>query len=207
MTVFVDSNVLLRHLTGEPPDQASRAGAALRSGETLVLVDLIVAEVVFVLESVYLVERPRVAELVRAILSFPTISVADAPLLLRALELYEEQRIHFAEAYLAACAEYSGVGRVMSSTASSDASPPSSGSSQAFDRAARSVQTSAPCSPGLMVRVQLPSRRLSGDTMNGTLRPDAVLFGDPSRAPRTQEGLGEAVRLRHGRFPSVREPS
>jgi predicted nucleic acid-binding protein len=114
LTVFVDSNVLLRHLTGDPPEQAARAGAALRSGESLVLVDLIVAEVVFVLESAYELERPRVAELVRAILSFPAISVADLPLLLRALELYEQHRIHFAEAYLAACAEYSGVGRVMS---------------------------------------------------------------------------------------------
>jgi predicted nucleic acid-binding protein len=114
LTVFVDSNILVRHLTGEPPDQAARAGAALRSGETLVLVDLVLAEVVFVLESVYDVQRPRVAELVRAILAFPTVSVADAPLLLRALELYELHRIHFAEAYLAACAEYSGVGRVMS---------------------------------------------------------------------------------------------
>ncbi|MGH3103253.1 MAG: PIN domain-containing protein [Gaiellaceae bacterium] len=114
MTAFVDSNVLVRHLTGEPPDQASRAGDALRSGETLVLVDLIVAEVVFVLESVYEVDRPRVAELVRAILSFPAVSVVDTPLLLRTLELYEDLRIHFAEAYLAACAEHSGLGRVMS---------------------------------------------------------------------------------------------
>jgi predicted nucleic-acid-binding protein len=109
LTAFADSNILVRHSTGDPPEQAERATAALRSGETLVLVDLIVAEIVFVLESVYDVERARVAELVRAILAFPTISVADAPLLLRSLELYEQHRVHFAEAYLAACAEHSGV--------------------------------------------------------------------------------------------------
>ena len=114
MTAFVDSNVLVRHLTGDPPGQAARATAALRSGETLVLVDLIVAEVVLVLESVYEVEPSRVAELVRSMLTFPTITVADPPLLFRALELYEQHRIHFADSYLAACAEYSGVGRVMS---------------------------------------------------------------------------------------------
>ena len=114
MTAFVDSNVLVRHLTGDPPEQAAAATVALETGETLVLADLIVAEVVFVLESVYEVERPRVAELIRAIVCFPAISVAHESLLLRTLELYEAQRLHFADAYLAACAEYYGVGRVVS---------------------------------------------------------------------------------------------
>ena len=114
MSSFVDSNILVRHLTGDPPDQARRATAFLQSGQNLVLVDLVVAEVVYVLESVYEVERERVAELVRAVIGFPAIVVADDVLLLRTLELYEQYRIHFAESYLAACAELSGVGAVAS---------------------------------------------------------------------------------------------
>lgn len=114
LRAFVDSNILVRHLTGDPPDQAERATAFLRDAENLILVDLVVAEVVYVLESVYDLERDRVAELVRAVLGFPAILVLDAPLLLRALEIYEVHRIHFAEAYLAACAEVSGVGAVAS---------------------------------------------------------------------------------------------
>lgn len=114
MSAFVDSNVLVRHLTGNPPDQARQATEYLRSGESLILVDLVAAEVVYVLESVYEVERERVGELVRAILGFATITVVDDVLLLRALEIYEQYRIHFAESYLAACAELSGVGAVAS---------------------------------------------------------------------------------------------
>lgn len=114
LSAFVDSNVLVRHLTGDPPDQAKRATAFLRGGESLILVDLVAAEVVYVLESVYEVERERVAELVRAIVGFPAVLVPDQPLLLRALEIYEQYRIHFAESYLAACAEASGVGAVAS---------------------------------------------------------------------------------------------
>ena len=114
LTVFIDSNVVIRHLTGEPPDQAARATAALRAAERLLLVDLVAAEIVFVLESVYDLDRNRVAELMRAVLGFSAIRVADAPLLLRALEIYELHRLHFAEAYLAACAEASGVGAVLS---------------------------------------------------------------------------------------------
>jgi predicted nucleic acid-binding protein len=114
LSAFVDSNVLVRHLTGDPPDQAKRATAFLRGGESLILVDLVAAEVVYVLESVYEVERERVAELVRAIVGFPAVLVPDEALLLRALEIYEQYRIHFAESYLAACAEASGVGAVAS---------------------------------------------------------------------------------------------
>ena len=114
MTAFVDSNILVRHLTGDPPDQAQRATAFLSSTQDLVLVDLVVAEVVYVLESVYEVERERMAELIRAVIGFPAIVVADEVLLLRALELYEQYRIHFVESYLAACAELSGVGTVAS---------------------------------------------------------------------------------------------
>jgi predicted nucleic-acid-binding protein len=114
LSAFVDSNVLIRHLTGDPPDQAKRATIFLREAEDLILVDLVVAEVVYVLESVYEVERERVAELVRAILGFSAVVVPDRPLLLRALEIYEQDSIHFAESYLAACAEASGVGAVAS---------------------------------------------------------------------------------------------
>jgi predicted nucleic acid-binding protein len=114
LTAFADSNVLVRHLTGDPADQAQRATELLRGGEELILVDLVVAEVVYVLEAVYEVDRKQVAELVRAIVGFPAVAVADEALLLRALEIYEQHRIHFAESYLAACAELSGVGVVAS---------------------------------------------------------------------------------------------
>ncbi len=114
MTAFVDSNVLVRHLTGDPPEQARRVSELLRAGEDMILIDLVVAEVVYVLESVYEVDRGRVAELVRAIVGFPAVAVADEALLFRTLEIYEQYRIHFAESYLAACAELSGVGVVVS---------------------------------------------------------------------------------------------
>ena len=114
MSAFVDTNVLVRHLTGGPPDQAARATRLLAQATQLLLPDLIVAEVVYVLESFYEVPRPRVAELVRAIVAFPTIEVADEPVLLRALEVYEVHRLDFADAYLVAEAETSGVNAVAS---------------------------------------------------------------------------------------------
>ena len=62
MTAFVDTNILVRHLTGDPPDQAARATAFLQSEAELLLSDLIAAETVYVLESYYEAPRGPVAE-------------------------------------------------------------------------------------------------------------------------------------------------
>lgn len=114
MSAFVDTNVLVRHLTGDPPVQAKRATRFLGETDELLLADLVVAEVVYVLESFYEVPRPKVAELVRAIIAFPTVVVLDPAMLLRSLEVYEVDRLDFADAYLVAQAERSGVGVVAS---------------------------------------------------------------------------------------------
>jgi predicted nucleic-acid-binding protein len=79
-----------------------------------VLLDLVLAELVYVLESVYERSRAQVAEAARSLLALPSIAVVDPDHLLRAVELYEVERVHFAEAYLAAAAELSGIGRVAS---------------------------------------------------------------------------------------------
>ena len=114
MSAFLDTNVLIRHLTGDPPGQARRATAFLEQADELLLPDVILAEVVYVLESFYEVERRRVAELARAIVGFPAVVVVDKALILRALEVYEVERLDFAEAYLVAIAEASGVGAIAS---------------------------------------------------------------------------------------------
>jgi predicted nucleic-acid-binding protein len=114
VSAFVDTNILIRHLTGDPPAQAARVTRFLAEADELLLADLIVAEVVYVLESFYEVERARVAELVRAIIAFDAVRVVDEDLLLRAVEVYEIERLDFAEAYLVASAERAGVDAIAS---------------------------------------------------------------------------------------------
>ncbi len=114
MTAFVDTNVLVRHLTGDPPAQAARATRYLQHADELLLPDFILAEVAYVLESFYETPRPQVAETLRAVLAFPAIRVVDPELLQRAVEVYDVHRLDFADAYLVASAERSGVGVVTS---------------------------------------------------------------------------------------------
>jgi predicted nucleic-acid-binding protein len=93
---------------------AARATDALAATDELLLADLVVAECVYVLESFYELRRERVAELMRAAIALPSIKVIDDATLLRALEIYEVDRLDFAEAYLVAQAEATGVNTVLS---------------------------------------------------------------------------------------------
>jgi predicted nucleic-acid-binding protein len=123
LTAFLDTNVLVRHLTGDPPKQAARATTLLSGPGPLLLADLILAECVYVLESFYEVEPARVAELMRAALALPSIAAVDAAMLVRALEVYETARLDFAEAYLVAQAETTGVAEIVSFDRSIDRIP------------------------------------------------------------------------------------
>lgn len=114
MNAFVDTNALVRHLTGDPPAMAKRATAFLRERSELLLTDLVVAETIYVLESFYVVAREQIATTIRSLLAFDSISVVDRDVLLRAVEVYQIDRLDFAEAYLVACAESTGIGRIVS---------------------------------------------------------------------------------------------
>ena len=114
MRAFVDTNVLIRHLTGDPPELPSRATRYLAAADDLLLPDLILAEVAYVLESFYETPRAQVATTLRAVLAFSAIRVLDADLLQRAVEVYEVHRLDFADAYLVASAERTGVGVIAS---------------------------------------------------------------------------------------------
>jgi predicted nucleic-acid-binding protein len=93
---------------------AGRATAYLSSASELFLTDLVVAETIYVLESFYKTPREQTAEAMRSLVALGSIITVDPALLLRAIEVYETDRLDFAEAYLVASAETTGVNRVAS---------------------------------------------------------------------------------------------
>jgi predicted nucleic acid-binding protein len=114
LSAFIDTNIIVRHLTGDPPAMAERATRFLARERDLLLTDLILAETVYVLESFYEAPRNQVAEAVRSMIAFESIVCVDPAMLLRAIEVYETDRLDFAEAYLVASAESTQVGRIAS---------------------------------------------------------------------------------------------
>jgi predicted nucleic-acid-binding protein len=93
---------------------ARAATAYLRDEPQLLLADLIVAETVYVLESFYEAPRSQVADTVRSLLALRSIVTVDRDVLLRPVEVYEADRRDFAESYLLASAESTGVRAVAS---------------------------------------------------------------------------------------------
>ena len=114
MSAFIDTNILVRHLTGDPPKMAANATRYLESAPDLLLTDLVIAETIYVLESFYEAPREQIAVAIRSVIAFDSIVTVDPALLLRAVEVYETDRLDFAEAYLVANAESTGVNRVAS---------------------------------------------------------------------------------------------
>jgi predicted nucleic acid-binding protein len=123
MRALLDSNVVLRHLTGAPREQARRATAFLASAHELILTDVVMAEIVYVLESFYRRPRAEIAETAASLLALPSIETADPMVLLRALELYGSLRRDFGEMDLAATAERLGLEHVVSFDRDLDAVP------------------------------------------------------------------------------------
>jgi predicted nucleic-acid-binding protein len=103
----LDTNVLIRHFTGVPAEQARVATAFLKAAAPgqLWLTDVHIAEFVWVLESsIYHAERAAIAAAVDALLALPAISVADEAALQTAVDLYSRRGMDWADAYLVATA-------------------------------------------------------------------------------------------------------
>jgi predicted nucleic acid-binding protein len=113
---FVDTNIFLRYLTGDDPEQAPRARRLLerseRGEEQLVTTALTIAEIVWVLESVYELDRASIRAKVVAILGLSGLTVEDGETLLQAIVWYEEKNVDFADAYSAAWMDRRGLDEV-----------------------------------------------------------------------------------------------
>jgi predicted nucleic-acid-binding protein len=100
---FVDTNVFLRFLTNDDPAKAKRAETlfrdALRGKIKLATSLLVMAEIIWTLESFYKLEKPDIAAKVEKILNTPNLDCPETPLLFMALDLYVHANIDFVDAY------------------------------------------------------------------------------------------------------------
>ena len=101
--ILADTNLFLRYLTNDRPGQADAVerllGEAAAGKVMLVVNDLVLAEIVWTLESFY--RRPRLAikESILAILATPGLEIASRDVVLSAIEWYAEKNVDFIDAY------------------------------------------------------------------------------------------------------------
>ncbi len=93
--VFVDTNLFLRYLTNDVPVQADAVEQLLHraaKGE-LVLVSntLVIAEIIWTLESFYKLSKVNIREKIPAILNTPGLNVANSHRVLQAITTYAKK--------------------------------------------------------------------------------------------------------------------
>ncbi len=103
---LIDTNVILRYLIGDIPAQAGKSAALmerLEAGtERAEILESVVAEAVWTLESFYKVPRPEIAERLAAILNFRGVLAAKKGVLINALARFGSTSADFVDCLLAA---------------------------------------------------------------------------------------------------------
>jgi predicted nucleic acid-binding protein len=103
---LVDTNVLVRFFTGQPPDMAAKAKALVAEADAgdvvLEVLPIIVAETIYTLESFYGMDRKDVAGKLLAFLLSRNVKPHERDRVIDALQRHRDYTIHFADAYLAA---------------------------------------------------------------------------------------------------------
>ena len=115
---YIDSNVILRYLTQDPPKMAQKAlkifTEAKKGRLTLLITPLTVAEVVWVLESYYGHPKKDIADTLTQFLLCDGLEIESLELMIGSLNLYQERNIDFADAVLASQALRKGPSSIYS---------------------------------------------------------------------------------------------
>lgn len=103
---FLDTNIFIRYLTNDDPDKADRVekllDLAAQGKERLMTTELVIAEVVWVLESFYKLGNATIGPMIKAILATPGLEVVNGSRLEKAIEHYMAQNIDFIDGYIVA---------------------------------------------------------------------------------------------------------
>ena len=110
--IYIDANVILRYITGDPPAMAKAARKVFLEAQKgkviLKIIPLVIAEVVWVLESYYDYPPGRIAENLINLLLCDGLEADQSSLLTEALLLYQKKNLDFADAILAVTALQKG---------------------------------------------------------------------------------------------------
>jgi predicted nucleic-acid-binding protein len=110
---FVDTNIFIRYLTADIPEKAEACETLFKraiSGKgKLFTTDLVIAEIIWVLESYYELEKSDIREKVEKILNTPNLLCPQKDLILGALNLYTKNNIDYIDAFNALMLREKGI--------------------------------------------------------------------------------------------------
>jgi predicted nucleic-acid-binding protein len=96
---IVDANIILRYLLQDAVQFLEQARDKIEN-HNIFIPNEVIAEVVYVLEKVYKVERPHIVDSIQNLLAYNNIRTHDKNTLIEALRKYSEIKIDFVDALL-----------------------------------------------------------------------------------------------------------
>lgn len=111
--VVIDTNLLVRYLTWDDSQKAKAVDNLLSKAEKgelkIFIPSIVIAELVWVLESFYQMYSSEIAELVEAVLHTPGIEVTEKSIIASALKLYRTKNIDLIDAWIIEFAKDRGI--------------------------------------------------------------------------------------------------
>ena len=111
--VVIDTNLLVRFLTDDEPNKAKAVDTLLlkagRNELKILIPNVVIAELVWVLESFYRMTPEEIINLIEAILNTPGAEIQDKSIIAATLKLYGSKNIDFIDAWIIAFAKNKNV--------------------------------------------------------------------------------------------------
>ena len=111
--VVIDTNLLVRYLINDDQKKAAAVDnlldKAIKGELRIVVPSVVIAELVWVLESFYQLEADAILELVEAIVNTSGLDVTDKSTVISALRLYKNRNIDFIDAWIIEFAKERGI--------------------------------------------------------------------------------------------------
>ena len=98
MKILIDANVILRYLLNDVEEMAKKSAEIINAGAFTL--PEVIAEVIYVLKSVYKVERGEIATAILEI--FNEIDVANKKIMIEAVKIFAESTLDFVDCILIA---------------------------------------------------------------------------------------------------------
>lgn len=103
---IVDANVILRYLLKDNEEFYNRAeilfSDVLLGKKKILLLHTVIAEVVYVLQKLYKVDRKEIAEVLKELLKIKNIKINDRETILKAIDIFENKNLDFVDCILCA---------------------------------------------------------------------------------------------------------
>ena len=110
---FIDTNIFIKFLVNDIPQKADACEKIFKNAvarkETLFTTEMVIAEIIWVLESYYELSQLEVQEKVEKILNTPNLICPHKDLILNALTIYGEKNIDYIDAYNALILKNKGI--------------------------------------------------------------------------------------------------